>query len=239
MDEDVPREVIPPADVAQARALTGELRAAIADVQRAGAMLAERVRQAHRERVWLALGYGSWGDYARGELGISRAQAYRLVEIAGTAQQLLDAAGALGLSPAGDLGLSGRALRDLRGRVDEFAAALAERFQAGPVDAADVTAVIRDVAREIRARPVSAEGRPEFAEARALGARRRECVRKVGHMILEIAPAYQSEGDVADVVGMFADDIGVTRDEALAYRRYAITGDRRCLDVVEGFAWVD
>jgi hypothetical protein len=137
VDEHGPHE-LPPADVALARALTGQLRQAIVDVGRAGAVLADRVRQARRARVWLALGYPSWADYARGEFGISRAQADRLGEIAGTSQQLIEAADALGLSPAGDLGLSGRVLRDLHGRGDEFAHTLAERIQTGPVDADDV-----------------------------------------------------------------------------------------------------
>jgi hypothetical protein len=217
-------------------ALTGELRRAIADVEQAGAVLAERVRQAHRARVWLALGYRSWADYAHGELGISRAQAYRLVDIAGTTQQLLEAAGALGLSPVGDLGLSGRALRDLRGRVDEFAAELAARVHARPVDTDDVAVLIRDVARDVRSRPApeppAEDVRPEVAEARAAVEEIRKTAGEVGELILEIAPAYQSDADVADVVGMFADEIGVSLEEALAYRRYAITGDRRCLDLV-------
>lgn len=232
MGHDVPHEVVP-VDVERARTLTGELRDAIADFHRAGLILVERVRQAYQERVWVALGYASWADYARGELGVSRAQAYRLVEMAGTTQRLLDVAGALGLSPAGDLGLSGRAIRDLRGRVDEFAAALAERVQAGPVDAGDVAAVIRSVAEEVRAGAAMAvgEGPAEWAEIRAAAARLRDNADKIGTLILEFAPAYLPDSDVTDVVAQFAEEIGFGLREALAYRRYAITGDPRSLDV--------
>lgn len=239
VDQDGPSDVLPPADVQRARALTGQLRSAIAEVEQAGAVLAERVRQAHQARVWLALGYRSWGDYAHGELGVSRAQAYRLVEIAGTAQQLVEVAGALGLSPAGDPDLSGRALRDLRGRMDEFATELAERVQAaGIAEAADVTAMIRDVVTTIRSRPPAAvtagtagEDRPEVAQARAALAQYRANAAELGTLMVEIAPGYQAEADVTDVLGMFAEDIGISLNEALAYRRYALTGDNRCLDI--------
>ncbi|MGY4102017.1 hypothetical protein ACW2Q0_21075 [Nocardia sp. R16R-3T] len=233
---DGPPELLAPVDVTAARTLTGELRDAIADVGRAGAVLAERVRRAHRARVWLALGYTSWADYAHTELGISRAQAYRLIEIATTTQSLLEAGTALGLSPAGDIGLSGRALRDLHGRVEEFAAELAERVAAagGPIAADDVTALMRDVARAIRTRPAprAVTGRPEHAKDRALVEQLHRTAAEIGELILEFAPAYQPETDVAELVSMFANDIGLPADEALAYRRYAITGDVRCLDLV-------
>ncbi|OEJ20784.1 hypothetical protein AR457_39270 [Streptomyces agglomeratus] len=38
--------------------LTEQLRAAIGEAQRAAVVLAQRVREAHRARVWVALGYG-------------------------------------------------------------------------------------------------------------------------------------------------------------------------------------
>src|SRR4051812_7121928 len=99
----------PAMGVDEARVLTAQLRDAIAEVRRAGMARADRVRQAHRGRVWVALGYGSWGEYAAAELGVSRAQAYRLVEISTTAGRLLEVAAELDLSPAGDIDLSGRA----------------------------------------------------------------------------------------------------------------------------------
>ncbi|MFF0532936.1 hypothetical protein ACFYT3_31770 [Nocardia amikacinitolerans] len=134
----------------------------------------------------------------------------------------------------GDIGLSGRALRDLHGRAEESAAALAERLAdvSGPLAADEVAALMREVARQVRRRPASpvVSGRPEYAGARAVVAQLRAAAAEIGALILEFAPAYQSETEVADVVGRFADDIGLPTEEALADRRYAITGDVRCLD---------
>ncbi|MFF3959865.1 hypothetical protein ACFYY1_42940 [Streptomyces sp. NPDC001890] len=45
-------------------------------------MLAARVRDAHAARVRAPLGYGSWESYCNTEFGISRAQAYRLLDVA-------------------------------------------------------------------------------------------------------------------------------------------------------------
>jgi hypothetical protein len=237
VDEDVPPELIPPADLAAARTLTGELRTAIAMVRRDVAVLAERVDQAHQARVWLVLGYRSWGDYAHGELGISRAQAYRLVTIADTARELRATARAHGLSLTGDdLGLSGRALQDLHGRADEVAAALAARLATSSAgDVEDVAALLREVARDLRAHPPPAlhPERPEVAQAHSLVTQLRDQAASIGRLVLEIAPAYQADADVADVVALFADDIGASLPEALAYRRYAITGDPRALDIDE------
>lgn len=53
-----------PVDVGQARVLTAQIRAAIAEVMRSGAVLADRVRQAHESRIWTVLGYTSWAAYA-------------------------------------------------------------------------------------------------------------------------------------------------------------------------------
>ncbi|MCX4851357.1 hypothetical protein [Streptomyces sp. NBC_00893] len=45
-------------------------------------VLADRVRAAHTARVWAPLGHASWATYCAAEFGISRAQAYRLLDIA-------------------------------------------------------------------------------------------------------------------------------------------------------------
>lgn len=240
-NQKVDPEPLPALDRGQARELTDSLRAAIADVQRAGAVLAARVREAHRARIWLSLGYPSWGDYARGELGISRAHAYRLVEISGTAHELLAAADELGLSLAGDVGLSGRALLDLQGRVDEVAAVLADRIRAaGPGGIEDPAALVRDVVAGLRSRakalsPSTDEGDQaddDLAAARRIVEQWRHNNRRIGELVLELAPAYLSDADVEPVLLRFAYDIGLEPDVAMACRRYAITGDQRCLDDV-------
>lgn len=226
----------------QARELTDSLRDAIADVQRAGMILAAQVREAHRTRIWLSLGYDSWGEYARAELGISRAHAYRLVEISGTAHELLAAAEELGLSLAGDTGLSGRALLELQGRVAEVTAVLADRIAAaGPGGIEDPAALVRDVVAGLRAQPLvkalspstdDQDGDDDLVTARRLVEQLQQGHRHIGELILELAPAYLSESAVDGIVYRFANDIGIEPNAAMACRRYAITGDRRCLDDV-------
>jgi predicted aminopeptidase len=88
-DSDEGRPV--PADEPAARRLTEALREAIADTRRAAGVLAARVRAAHEARVW-----------THAEFGISRAQAYRLVDISRTNEAIAAAVAALEVSPAGD-----------------------------------------------------------------------------------------------------------------------------------------
>ncbi|MFE4777894.1 hypothetical protein [Streptomyces sp. NPDC056713] len=72
----------PPLSPARAREMTAGLRAAMDDVRRCVAVLATRVRDAHAARVWLPLSHRSWEAYCGAEFGISRAQAYRLLDVA-------------------------------------------------------------------------------------------------------------------------------------------------------------
>ncbi|MFH9663438.1 hypothetical protein ACH4NF_34860 [Streptomyces sp. NPDC017248] len=67
---------------ARAREMTAGLREAMDDVQRSVAVLAARVRDAHAARIWLPLGHSNWESYCDAEFGISRAQAYRLLDVA-------------------------------------------------------------------------------------------------------------------------------------------------------------
>ncbi|MFF0437498.1 hypothetical protein ACFYU9_35450 [Streptomyces sp. NPDC004327] len=73
-----------PLDVVRARAMTAGLHEAMDDVRRSVAVLAARVRDAHAARIWLPLGHPSWESYCAAEFGISRAQAYRLLDVART-----------------------------------------------------------------------------------------------------------------------------------------------------------
>ncbi|MET9519978.1 hypothetical protein [Streptomyces sp. NPDC002994] len=163
-----------PAGRDDALRLTKQLRAAIDDARRAAMVLAQRVRDAHRARVWVALGYSGWGEYAQVELGISRAQAYRLIDIAQSAGALDRAIGAAGVladvSPAGDtnaaglvdMGLSQRALREVHGRLDELTAVVTERLtaaaQAGQLEWTAVRAIVGQAVDELRREPLPAAG---------------------------------------------------------------------------------
>ncbi|GAA3381277.1 hypothetical protein GCM10020367_71930 [Streptomyces sannanensis] len=80
--DDVAEPARPPLSAEQAREVTDGLREAMDDVRRSVAVLAARVRDAHAARVWLPLGHNSWASYCEAEFGISRAQAYRLLDVA-------------------------------------------------------------------------------------------------------------------------------------------------------------
>ncbi|MFD3700030.1 hypothetical protein ACFWUZ_28565 [Streptomyces sp. NPDC058646] len=62
--------------------MTAGLREAMDDVRRSVAVLAARVRDAHAARIWIPLEHSSWESHCDAELGISRAQAYRLLDVA-------------------------------------------------------------------------------------------------------------------------------------------------------------
>ncbi|MFE2247949.1 hypothetical protein [Streptomyces lavendulae] len=122
----------PPLTAARAREMTAGLREAMDDVRRSVAVLDARVRDTHAARVWLPLGHSSWESYCRAEFGISRAQAYRLLDVA---RPLAAMHGAVTTGPetsrtrdtdpsaaaALDYGLSQRALIAVSGRTDTVA----------------------------------------------------------------------------------------------------------------------
>ncbi|MFE7431293.1 hypothetical protein, partial [Streptomyces sp. NPDC057545] len=81
-DRDDAGPVLPPLSAERARVVTAGLREALEDVRRAVGVLAARVLAAHAARVWAPLGYPSWAAYCAAEFGISRAQAYRLLDVA-------------------------------------------------------------------------------------------------------------------------------------------------------------
>ncbi|MFE6885869.1 hypothetical protein [Streptomyces sp. NPDC057702] len=47
--------------------------------------------------------------------------------------------------------------------------------------------------------------------------------------MLEVAPAYLSDTEAADVLALLCEQIGETVENGLAARRYALTGDRQAL----------
>ncbi|MFH9677520.1 hypothetical protein ACH4L5_35365 [Streptomyces sp. NPDC017405] len=122
----------PPLTAARAREVTAGLREAMDDVRRSVAVLAARVRDAHAARIWRPLGHSSWESYCDAEFGISRAQAYRLLDVARslTAIHGAIAAGtetsrtrdsAPAAETALDYGLSQRALIAISRRADVVA----------------------------------------------------------------------------------------------------------------------
>ncbi|WP_260334505.1 hypothetical protein [Streptomyces beigongshangae] len=113
----------PPLSEVRARELAAGLREAMDDVRRSVAVLAARVRDAHAARVWLPLGHSNWESYCDAEFGISRAQAYRLLDVVRALGTIHDAVTAgpetsrvrdsdLAAAAAFDYGLSQRVLID-------------------------------------------------------------------------------------------------------------------------------
>ncbi|MEV5567910.1 hypothetical protein AB0L54_34405, partial [Streptomyces sp. NPDC052196] len=131
----------PPLTVARAREMTAGLREAMDDVRRSVAVLAARVRDAHAARVWLPLGHSSWESYCDAEFGISRAQAYRLLDVARSLAAIHGAVTAgtelsrtrdndPAAAAALDYGLSQRSLIDVSSRAEDVAELITHRLAA-------------------------------------------------------------------------------------------------------------
>ena len=255
MDEH--QEQAGPVGEARARELTEQLRTAIEDVRAAVLVLARRVRDAHRARVWTALGHDSWGSYALAEFGIGRSTAYRLLDLAATAAAIEGAVAAeLGASHAWDsaaLILPVRAVVDLKGRLAELTDLIAERLADAQAEAGGRTlpaevvgGIVARAVTEVRTRPdvpaaelesgpapdgITAEAwRQHVSAGRDLVAQHRAAQHRLGVLALEVVPAYVGDRQAEDVLAPVADDIGLTTAELLACRRYAISGDVRAMD---------
>lgn len=250
-------EPVEPLTVEAARALTLDVRRALEDARTAVARLAGRVKAAHDARVWTVLGYDTWAEYAAAEFAVSRSHAYRLLDLARTAEEITGAVAALGVltpaSHAGDipLDLPIRAVVELRGRMGEMRDVLAERLQeayddqGGHLTPEAVAAVVHDVVADVRRRPdVTPDeldaieipaGVPytveDVREGRRLVAQLQETDRRLGVLALEIAPAHWSDERAAGPLGLLADDSGgEDPGHVLACRRFVITGDYRAVE---------
>ncbi|MFD5437359.1 hypothetical protein ACFWJ4_35085 [Kitasatospora sp. NPDC127067] len=246
-----------PVDEARARELTEQLRTAIEDVRAAVLVLARRVRAAHQARVWTVLGHPSWSAYALAEFGIGRSTAYRLLDLAAVAEAIeTTVQSELEVSHAWDstdLFLPVRAVVDLKGRVSELtdliAARLADAHQdagGAVLPAGTVGGIVAAAVAEVRARPdipaaeletgpapdgITAEAwRRHVSAGRDLVAQHRAAQHRIGVLALETVPAYVGDRQAEDVLARVADDIGITTEEILACRRYAISGDVRAMD---------
>lgn len=240
----------PPLTAKQAGEVTAGLREAMDDVRRSVAVLAARVRDAHAARVWLPLGHDSWESYCRAEFGISRAQAYRLLEVARSLTAIHGAVTAdpglsrtrdtdPGAAAALDYGLSQRALIDVSGRTDTLTELITRRLATlahsglQALDEPTVRAVVRQAVRDVRTAPppppAEPPADPAVAALHAVVDDLTACSHQLGELMLEVAPAYLSDTEAADVLALLCEQIGEPLDHGLAARRYALTGDRRAL----------
>ncbi|MYQ68577.1 MULTISPECIES: hypothetical protein [unclassified Streptomyces] len=174
----------------------------------------------------MPLGHGSWKFYYAVEFGISRAQAYRLLDVARARRARLR------FVPAGP----DRRLRPYgRRREDHLTRRLAALAHSGlqALDEAAVRAVVRQAVSDVRAAPpptpVDPPADPAVAALRAVVDELAACSHQLGELMLEVAPAYLSDTEAADVLALLCDEIGETVENGLAARRYALTGDRRAL----------
>ncbi|MEU3880589.1 hypothetical protein [Streptomyces californicus] len=249
--DDVVEPARPLLTTAQAREVTAGLREAMDDVRRSVAVLAARVLDAHAARVWTPLGYSSWESYCDAEFGISRAQANRLLDVARSLAAIHGAVAAgpelsrtrdtdPGAAAALDYGLSQRALIAVSGRTDAVAEIIITRRLAAlahsglqALDEAAVRAVVRQAVRDVRTAPPPAPADPPadptVTALRAVVDDLAVSSHAIGELMLEVAPAYLSDTEAADVLALLCEQIGEPLDHGLAARRYALTGDRRAL----------
>lgn len=240
----------PPLTAAGAREMTAGLREAMDDVRRSVAELAARVRDAHAARVWVPLGHSSWESYCAAEFGISRAQAYRLLDVARSLAAIHDAVTAgpktsrtRDTDPddaaALDYGLSQRALIAISGRTDVVTELITRRLAAmahsglQALDEPTVRAVVRQAVRDVRTAPppppADPPADPALAELRRVVDDLAAHTHQLGELMLEVAPAYLADNDAADVLAPLCEEIGENLQSGLAARRYAMSGDRRAL----------
>lgn len=241
----------PPLSEARAREMTAALREAMDDVRRSVAVLAARVRDAHAARVWVPLGHSSWESYCDAEFGISRAQAYRLLDVARSLAAIHGAIAAgtetsrtRDTDPAAtaalDYGLSQRALIAVSSRADDVAELITRRLTTlahsglQALDEPTVRAVVRQAVRDIRTAPppppANPPADPTVAALRAVVDDLAASSHAIGELMLEVAPAYLSDTEAATgTLALLCEQIGEPLEHGLAARRYAISGDRRAL----------
>lgn len=137
-----------------------------------------------------------------------------------------------------DYGLSQRALIAVSSRTDDIAKLITRRLAAlahsglQTLDEATVRAVVRQAVRDVRTAPrphADPPADPTVAALRRVVDDLAASTHAIGELMLEVAPAYLSDTDAADVLALLCDQIGEPLDHGLAARRYAMSGDRRAL----------
>ncbi|MEV6319380.1 hypothetical protein [Streptomyces sp. NPDC051776] len=211
---------------------------------------------AHAARVWLPLGYNHWASFCAAEFGSSRAQAYRLLDVARSLTVIHEAVAAgtetsrtrdtapAAAAAALDYGLSQRALIAVSSRTDTVAELITRRLTAladsgrQDLDEPTVRAVVRQAVRDVRPtppprhrhrhQPNRRRTRPP-RPARAVVDDLAAINHAIGELMLEVAPPYLSDTDAAHVLAPLCEQIGEPLEHGLAARRYPLSGDRRAL----------
>ncbi|MFF8696700.1 hypothetical protein ACF08W_31245 [Streptomyces sp. NPDC015144] len=93
--------------------------------------------------------------------------------------------------------------------------------------------MVRQAVRDVRTAPppppAGPPADPAVAALRAVAADLYASAHAIGELMLEVAPAYLSDIEAADVLALLCEEIGEPLKHGLAARRYAMSGDRRAL----------
>lgn len=122
-------------------------------IRRAAERIWELMLEAYERRAWSALGYPTWRDWAQQEFGWSQGHAYRILDQGRVIKALEEAAGRI--SPLGEIHLTEREARDIKGHLEEVAASVREAIaevQSDEVTEAETLAIVRDVVDRERER---------------------------------------------------------------------------------------
>ncbi|MFE5197959.1 hypothetical protein ACFQ93_30185 [Streptomyces sp. NPDC056601] len=88
---------------------------------------------------------------------------------------------------------------------------------------------VRDVRNAPQPAPVASPKDPALAALHAAVNQLLASSHALGEPMLEVAPAYLSDTETADVLTLLCEQIGEPFEHGLAARRYAMSGDRRAL----------
>ncbi|MGW2513890.1 hypothetical protein ACWC0A_31765 [Streptomyces scopuliridis] len=100
---------------------------------------------------------------------------------------------------------------------------------APPIPTQALRAAVSDVRTAPPPPPADPPADPTLAALRAVVDDLAASTHAIGELMLEVAPAYLSDTDAADVLATLCDAIGEDLEHGLAARRYAMSGDRRAL----------
>jgi hypothetical protein len=114
--------------------------------------------EAHQRRAWVPLGYRSWREYVRSELGLSRSRSYELLDQARVVRMIQKEARTSQLPD-----ISPYAAGQIRPHLAEVTQMIRIRSANVPED--DVTEVVAEVIREVRTRVVVGQGAARAAVA--------------------------------------------------------------------------
>ncbi|MFI2207699.1 hypothetical protein ACH47Z_45075 [Streptomyces sp. NPDC020192] len=138
-----------------------------------------------------------------------------------------------------DYGLSQRALLAVSARTDDVTEMITRRLTAlahsglTALDEPTVRVVVRQAVRDVRTAPppppADPPADPALANLRRAVDELAANTHAIGELMLEVAPAYLSDADAADVLALFCEEVGEPLEHGLAARRYAMSGDRRAL----------